>query len=86
MSQSQRVRWYKTRTKHIKPLKKKNNLLNHIHERALRVIDQYYNSYFIELLRKDSSLKTYQGKLNVLVTEMLKVKVAPDIMKEIFEI
>ena len=67
-------------------LKKKNNLLNHIHERALRVIDQYYNSYFIELLRKDSSLKTYQGKLNVLVTEMLKVKVAPDIMKEIFEI
>ena len=65
-----------------------NNRINHIHERALRIIYQDYNSSFKELLRKDSSLTIHQRNLKLLVTEMFKVKIgcAPDIMKEIFEI
>ena len=65
-----------------------NNRINHIHERALRIIYQDYNSSFKELLRKDSSLKIHQRNLNLLVTEMFKVKIGcvSDIMKEIFQI
>ena len=33
-----------------------NNRIDHIHERALRIIYQAYKSSFKELLRKDSSL------------------------------
>ena len=56
--------------------------------KALKIIYQYYNSNFAELLRKDSSLTIDQRNLKLLVTEMFKVKTAcaPDIMKEIFEI
>ena len=37
-----------------------NNCVDHIHERALRIICQHYNSSFKELLRKYSSLiKTF---------------------------
>ena len=65
-----------------------NNRINHIHERALRIIYQDYNSSFKELLRKDSSLTIHQRNLKLLVTEMFKVKIgcAPNTMKEIFEI
>ena len=65
-----------------------NNRINHIHERALRIIYHDYNFSFKELLRKDSSLSIHQKNLKLLVIEMLKVKIgcANDIMKEIFEI
>ena len=65
-----------------------NNRINHIHERALRIIYQDYNSSFKELLRKESSLTIHQRNLKLLVTEMFKVKIgcASDTMKEIFEI
>ena len=65
-----------------------NNRINHIHQRALRIIYQDYNSSLKELLRKDSSLTIHQRNLNLLVTEMFKVNIgcASDIMKEIFEI
>ena len=65
-----------------------NNRINHIHERALRIIYHDYNFSFKELLRKDSSLSIHQKSLKLLVIEMLKVKIgcANDIMKEIFEI
>ena len=65
-----------------------NNRINHIHERALRIIYQDYNSSFKELLRKDSSLTIHQRNLKLLVTEMFKVKIgcAPNMMKDIFEI
>ena len=36
-----------------------NNRIDHIHERALRIIYQDYNSSFKELLRKDTSLKVH---------------------------
>ena len=62
--------------------------INHIHERALRIIYQDYNSSFKELLRKDSSLTIHQRNLKMLVTETFKVEIgyAPDIIKEIFKI
>ena len=65
-----------------------NNRVNHIHERALRIVYQDYNSSFKELLRKDSSVTVHQRNLKLLVTEKFKVNIgcAPDIMKEIFEI
>ena len=57
-------------------------------DRTSRIIYQNYNSYFKELLRKDSSLTTHQKNSKLLLTEMFKVKIgcAPDIIKEIFEI
>ena len=65
-----------------------NNRIDHIHERALKIIYQDYNSSFKELLRKDSSLTIHQRNLKLLVTEMFTVKIgcASDIIKEIFEI
>ena len=65
-----------------------NNRINHIHERALRIIYQDYNSSSKELLRKYSSLTIHQRNLKLLATETFKVKIgcAPDIIKEIFEI
>ena len=68
--------------------RKLNNRINSIHERALRLIYQDYTSSFKELLLKDSSLTIHQRNLQKLVTELFKVKigVAPEIMKDIFEI
>ena len=61
-----------------------NNRINHIHERALRIIYQDYNSSSKELLRKYSSLTIHQRNLKLLATETFKW--SPDIIKEIFEI
>ena len=57
-----------------------SNRVNHIYERALRIIDQDHISSFKELLRKDSSLTIHQRDLKLLVAEMFKVKIgcAPD--------
>ena len=65
-----------------------NNKINALHERALRIIYQDYKSSFSELLNKDNSRTVHQRNLQKLVTELFKVKigVAPDIMKEIFEV
>ena len=65
-----------------------NNCINHIHERALRIICQDYNLSFVELLKKDNLLTIHQRKLKLLVTEMFKVNIgyAPDIRNGIFEI
>ena len=65
-----------------------NNRINHIHEPDVKVIYKDCNSSFTELLRQDNSLTIHQRNLKLLVREMFKVKigVAPDIMKEIFEI
>ena len=77
-------------------LKQTGAILDHVcfllrlfkNDRASRIIYQNYNSYFKELLRKDSSLTTHQKNSKLLLTEMFKVKIgcASDIIKEIFEI
>ena len=63
------------------------NHINHIHERALRIIYPGYSSSFTKLLRKDSPLTTHQINLKLLVVEMFKIKlgVSPEIKKDIFE-
>ena len=64
-----------------------NNKINWIHERALRLVYQN-NLSFSELLDLDNSVTVHQKNLQVLVTEIYKVKngIAPEIMKDIFEL
>ena len=50
-----------------------NNKINRIHERTLRLVDQN-NLNFSELLDLDNSVTVHQRNLQVLVTEIYKVK------------
>ena len=64
-----------------------NNKLNSIHERALRITYNDRPSTFEELLNKNNSVSIHHRNLQVLVTELYKVKsnMAPDILNEIFQ-
>ena len=64
------------------------NRINNIHERALRLTYKDDKSSFKQLLEKDHSVTVHQKNLQVLVTEIFKVKnnLAPDIMKDVFEL
>ena len=64
-----------------------NNKINRVHERALRLVYQN-NLSFSGLLDLDNSATMHQKNLQVLVTEIYKVKngIAPYIMKDIFEL
>ena len=63
-----------------------NNKINHIHERALRIVYNDYSSTFEDLLNKDKSVTIHQHNLQQLAIEIFKVKIgiAPIIMNEIF--
>ena len=65
-----------------------NNRINNIHERALRLTYKDNKSSFKQLLEKDHSVTVHQKNLQVLVTEIFKVKnnLAPDIMKDVFKL
>ena len=62
-------------------------MINRIHERALRLVYQN-NLSFSELLDLNNSVTVHQKNLHVLVTKIYKVKngIAPDIVKDIFEL
>ena len=64
-----------------------NNKINWIHERALRLVYQN-NLSFSGLLNLGNFITVYQKNLQVLVTEIYKVRnrIAPEIMKDIFEL
>ena len=64
-----------------------NNKINRIHERALRLVYQN-NLSFSKLLDLGNSVTVHQKNLQVLVTEIYKVKngIAREIMKENFEL
>ena len=64
-----------------------NNKINRLHERALRLVYQN-NLSFSELLNLGNFVTVYQKNLQVLVTEIYKVRngIAPEIMKYIFEL
>ena len=64
-----------------------NNKINRIRELALRLVYQN-NLSFSEFLDLDNSVTVHQKNLEVLVTEIYKVKygIAPEIMKDIFEL
>ena len=64
-----------------------NNRINKIHERALRLVYQNKNLSFSELLELDSAVTIHERNLQVLVTEIFKVKnnLSPEIMKQVFD-
>ena len=65
-----------------------NNRISNIHERALRLTYKDNQSSFKELLEKDHSVTVHHKNLKALVTEIFKIKndLAPDIMKDVFEL
>ena len=65
-----------------------NNRINRIHERSLRIVYNDKKSTFQELLAQDKSVTIHIRNLQVLVTEMFKVKngIAPEIMNNVFQI
>ena len=62
------------------------NKINHIHERALRIVYRDKKSSFETLLTRDKSMSIYVKNLQDLTTELFKVKndLSLEIMKEIF--
>ena len=51
-----------------------NNKVNHIHEWALRIVYQDFQSSFSDLLGKDSSFTIHQKNLQLLAIDILEVK------------
>ena len=64
-----------------------NNKINKIHERSLRVVYDDKKATFKELLDNDKAVSIHPRNLQILVTEMFKVKISesPSIMHEIFQ-
>ena len=52
-----------------------NNKVNRMHERSLRVVYNYKNFTFKELLDKDKAVSIHTRNLQILVTEMFEVKI-----------
>ena len=65
-----------------------NNRINKIHEKALRLVykDETNLSFDYDLLKKDKSVSIHQRNLQILATEIYKVRndLGPEIMKDIF--
>ena len=59
-----------------------NNQINKLHERALRLVYNDKSSSFRELLERDNSVTIHERNIQVLLTEIFKVKsrAAPEIM------
>ena len=68
--------------------RKLNNRLNKIQERALRLVYKDNKLTFHDPLKLDNSVTIHQRNLQILATEIFKVKnsLAPEIMTEVFEI
>ena len=64
-----------------------NNKVNHIHERAIRVVYQDFPSSFSDLFVRHNSFTIHQKSLQILAIEIFKVKIniSPEIMNEIFD-
>ena len=68
--------------------RKINETINHIHERALRIVYKDFNLSFQELLIEDNSLNIHHRNLQKLVIEIFKVKneLSPDhLMNDVLE-
>ena len=64
-----------------------NNKVNHIHERALRIVYQDFQSSFSALLVKDNSFTIHQKNLQLLATDIFQVQmnISPEIKNKIFD-
>ena len=64
-----------------------NRKINHVHERALRLVYNDYMSSFEELLKNDKSISIHHRNIHNVAIEMYKVKnnLSPSFMKEIFD-
>ena len=67
--------------------RKLNERINHIHERALRIVYKDFNSSFQELLTENNSLNIHHRNLQKLVTEIFKVKngLSSELMNDFFK-
>ena len=65
-----------------------NNRINQLHERSLRMVYNDKWSSFEDLLRKDGSVSIHVKNIQVLMTEMYKVKnnLAPILLSEVFKL
>ena len=63
-----------------------NNRINRIQERALRIVYNDRISKFNELLEKDKYVTIHSRNLQILATELYKVRngLAPQIMNNVF--
>ena len=68
--------------------RKLDNRVNKLNERALRIIYQDYASSFTELLEKDNSTTIHNRNIQLLATELFKVKngLSPAFMNEILTV
>ena len=67
--------------------RKSNNRINHLHERALRIVYNDNQSSFENFLRKDRSVSIHHRNICSFAIEIYKVKnnVSTPIMSELFE-
>ena len=68
--------------------RKSNNLINRIHERALRIAYNDYVSNFDQLLENDNSVTIHHRNIQALATEIYKTlnDLNPLFMKEVFSL
>ena len=66
--------------------RKMNRKINHIHERALRLVYDDYISSFKELLRRDNTVSIHHRNVQLVAIEMYKIvhSLSPPFMREIF--
>ena len=64
-----------------------NRKINHVHERALRLVYRDFNSTFEELLNQDKSVCIHHRNIHQVAIEMYKVKnnLSPPLMRELFQ-
>ena len=64
-----------------------NSKINRLHERCLRITYSDKQSSFEALLEKDGSVSIHNRNIQILATEMFKIKndLSPEIMTELFE-
>ena len=67
--------------------RKLNRKINHIHERALRLVYEDYTSSFKDLLQKDGSVSVHHQNIHSIAIEMYKItnKLSPKIVQTIFQ-
>ena len=64
-----------------------NNRINHLHERALRIVYNDNVSSFADLLQRDQSVSIYHRYIRLLGIELYKTRnnISSHIMNELFE-